>query len=161
MLGNFHAFFVVCWLFLNKLFRKIISGTLSECQMVWIQIRTGRSVGPDLGPNCLQRLSAEDKSHRFKVTTKLCSSSGVSWHISWLNQFSCQATSGTKSQTASLSLVYNYIIPPFFQNGRRQTGVIHSNKPPNDTAVQFLIYFFATCWINTALNALPASVVCW
>ena len=22
------------------------------------------SVGPDLGPNCLQRLSADDKSHR-------------------------------------------------------------------------------------------------
>ena len=23
------------------------------------------SVGPDLGPNCLQRLSADDKSHQF------------------------------------------------------------------------------------------------
>ena len=23
-----------------------------------------RSIGPDLGPNCLQRLSAEDKNHR-------------------------------------------------------------------------------------------------
>ena len=23
-----------------------------------------QSVGPDLGPNCLQRLSADDKSHR-------------------------------------------------------------------------------------------------
>ena len=33
-------------------------GTLSESQTVWIQ-----SVGPDLDPNCLQRLSADDKSH--------------------------------------------------------------------------------------------------
>ena len=24
------------------------------------------SVGPDLGPNCLQRLSADDKSHRLQ-----------------------------------------------------------------------------------------------
>ena len=24
------------------------------------------SVGPDLDPNCLQRLSADDKSHRFQ-----------------------------------------------------------------------------------------------
>ena len=30
-----------------------------ECQAVWIQIMP---VGPDLGPNCLQRLSADDTS---------------------------------------------------------------------------------------------------
>ena len=38
-----------------------ISGTVSECQMVWIQVRTNRSVGPDLGSNCLQRLSSRRK----------------------------------------------------------------------------------------------------
>ena len=32
-----------------------------ECQAVWIQIRP-MPVGPDLGPNCLQRLSADDTS---------------------------------------------------------------------------------------------------
>ena len=32
---------------------------LEECQAVWIQIMP---VGPDLGPNCLQRLSAADTS---------------------------------------------------------------------------------------------------
>ena len=31
----------------------ILSGISSECQTAWIQ-----NVGPDLGPNCLQRLSA-------------------------------------------------------------------------------------------------------
>ena len=31
------------------------------CQMVWIQIRND-TVGPDLGPNCLQKLSEENKS---------------------------------------------------------------------------------------------------
>ena len=38
-------------------FKTILSGTLSEGQTGWIQ-----TVSPDLGPNCLQRLSAEDKT---------------------------------------------------------------------------------------------------
>ena len=40
MLGNFSCF--CCHqlaFFQNSLFQKILSGTLSECQMVWIQIR--------------------------------------------------------------------------------------------------------------------------
>ena len=53
--------------FQNLPFQKILSGTLSECQMVSIQIRfdillVQGSFGPDLAPNCLQRLSADDKS---------------------------------------------------------------------------------------------------
>ena len=38
MLGNFHAFVVICGIFFH--FQKILSGTLSQCQTVWIQIRT-------------------------------------------------------------------------------------------------------------------------
>ena len=43
--------------FRNQVFQIILSGTLSECQIVWIQIRTDiiqgqHSVGPDLNPNC-------------------------------------------------------------------------------------------------------------
>ena len=34
------AFIVVCRLFHNYIFQKILSGTLSECRTVWIQIRT-------------------------------------------------------------------------------------------------------------------------
>ena len=30
-----------------------------------------RCVGPDLGPNCLQRLSADDKSRSYQANTKL------------------------------------------------------------------------------------------
>ena len=37
----FHASFVLCWFFQNKLFQKIISVTLFKCQRVCIQIRTG------------------------------------------------------------------------------------------------------------------------
>ena len=37
----------------HLLFQKILSGTLSECQTVWIKIRTDY-VGSDLGPNCLK-----------------------------------------------------------------------------------------------------------
>ena len=31
-----------------------------ECQTVWIQIRPNDIIGPDLGPNCLLRLSTDD-----------------------------------------------------------------------------------------------------
>ena len=41
-----------------ELFQKNLSGTLSECQTVWIQ--DPHSVCPDLGPKCLQRQSADD-----------------------------------------------------------------------------------------------------
>ena len=40
MLGNFHALVVICFLFSNKRFQNILSGELSECQMVWNQIMT-------------------------------------------------------------------------------------------------------------------------
>ena len=46
-------------------YKTILPGTLPECQTVWIQIMTD-SVGPDLGPNCLQRLSADDKSRHLQ-----------------------------------------------------------------------------------------------
>ena len=42
-----------CFFFLKK------SGISVECQAVWIQIMP---IGPDLGPNCLQRLLADDTS---------------------------------------------------------------------------------------------------
>ena len=41
-------------------FEKILSGIPSECQTDWTQIRPDILFGPDLGPNCLQRLSADD-----------------------------------------------------------------------------------------------------
>ena len=57
----FHAFVVVFRIFFkDNFFKNILSGKLSVSK-VWIQIRTD-IVGPDLGPNCLQRLSADDKS---------------------------------------------------------------------------------------------------
>ena len=43
-------------------FSKHLSGIPSECQTVSIQIRPDIFFGPDLGPNCLQRLSADDKN---------------------------------------------------------------------------------------------------
>ena len=42
MLGNFSCFccrHIVCWLFSALTFQKVLSGALSECQTVWIQIR--------------------------------------------------------------------------------------------------------------------------
>ena len=68
LLGNF-----ACFLLSADFFSKLTSfrnnyqsvkqfGSRSERQTVWIQIR--HFVGPDLGPNCLQRLSADDTSRQ-------------------------------------------------------------------------------------------------
>ena len=54
----------------NNLFIKILSGTLSACQTVRDPDQARRSVGSDLGPNCLQRLSADDKSCRWQAKSK-------------------------------------------------------------------------------------------
>ena len=69
MLGNFADF-------LFRMFKKFFfSNKLSEilfrgCHTVWIQIRPN-IVGPDLGSNCMQRLSADDTydTSRGKVST--------------------------------------------------------------------------------------------
>ena len=52
--------FVICcffFFFQNQLLKKY-PGTPSYCQTVWIQFKAGNFVGPDLGPNLLQSLSA-------------------------------------------------------------------------------------------------------
>ena len=62
LLGNSTNLFLVQ----DLLFRKILSGGIpSECQTIWTQI------GPDLGPNCLQRLSSVATSrHRVNQNYK-------------------------------------------------------------------------------------------
>ena len=62
MLGNFSKKLSSAGFFQNQLFQKFLSGVQSECQTVWTQIRPD-FVGPDLGQNCLQSLSADD-THR-------------------------------------------------------------------------------------------------
>ena len=46
----------------NKLIQKNISGTLIECQTVLDTDQERHFVGPNLGPNCLQKLSTDGKS---------------------------------------------------------------------------------------------------
>ena len=59
LLGNFECFFVVCRFFQYQLIRNTIrvSNSLDPDQ-------TRHFVGPDLGPNCLQMLSAGDTSRQ-------------------------------------------------------------------------------------------------
>ena len=52
--------------FQYQLFRKILSGIPSECQTDWIEITPTFS---DLGPICLQRLSADDKKELNNMST--------------------------------------------------------------------------------------------
>ena len=51
--------------YLIQHFQNYLSGITSECQSVWIQ-SARHVVGPDLGPNCLQTMSADD-TRRQKV----------------------------------------------------------------------------------------------
>ena len=59
----------------NYFFRRILSRKPSECQTVWIQIRTDillvQNVSPDLGPNSLQNVSAGDTSRQALKYCKL------------------------------------------------------------------------------------------
>ena len=57
VLPSADIFFKISLLFVFFLF--FFSGNIRKCQAVWIQIMP---VGPDLGPNCLKRLSADDTS---------------------------------------------------------------------------------------------------
>ena len=52
--------------FSKSIFFLILSGIPSECQTACIQ-----NVGPDLDPNCLQRLSADDTVFNFSATPGL------------------------------------------------------------------------------------------
>ena len=51
-----------------------LSDITSECQIAWIQIQDRSTVGPDLGPNTLQRFSTEEKRRRFeeKLIIEFC-----------------------------------------------------------------------------------------
>ena len=60
MLGNFACFFVVCGFLLNQLFQKNLSVIPSVSNSLNPD-QARHFVGP-LGPNCLQRLSADAKS---------------------------------------------------------------------------------------------------
>ena len=60
MLGHFSCFWSSVVLCSKTVFQKNISGMQLECQTVKIHIRPDIVVGPNLDPNCLQELSADD-----------------------------------------------------------------------------------------------------
>ena len=64
-------FTILLLLFLHSLLHLVCHILLFECWIIFNTVRVSNSldpdqarsfVGPDLGPNCLQRLSADDKS---------------------------------------------------------------------------------------------------
>ena len=60
----FHVLVVICFLFLKLSFSKISFWNIISVSNILDPDQDRHSVGPDLGPNCLQRLSAEDNIHR-------------------------------------------------------------------------------------------------
>ena len=63
MLSTFSCF--CCRLFSILPFQDVLSGTLIESQTFLDPDQDRRSVGPDLDPNCLQRLSTDDKVNAY------------------------------------------------------------------------------------------------
>ena len=80
MMGKFSCFCCRLLTFSKiNFFKKFFQNTNSECQMVSIQIRTN-VVCPELDPNCLHCLSADDKSrhslllkHKYILVLKIVS----------------------------------------------------------------------------------------
>ena len=66
MLGNFFMFYCrLLTLFKINFFKNSITNTIRVSNGLDSD-QDRRSVGPDLGPNCLQRLSTDDNSLRSK-----------------------------------------------------------------------------------------------
>ena len=63
MLGNLFMVLLSSADFSKLTFQKILSGTMSVSNVLDPD-QDRHFVGPDLGPNCFQRLSAEDKNGR-------------------------------------------------------------------------------------------------
>ena len=59
LLGDFAYFLLSADIFQNQLFQKILSGIPSECQTVWIQIRTDRKSVLIWVQACLQMLQKQ------------------------------------------------------------------------------------------------------
>ena len=73
MLGNFFTIFVVC-----RYFSTLFSSKFSFRNDIGVSYsldpdQARHYVRPDLGPNCLQRLSADDKIRRKQATSLLIS----------------------------------------------------------------------------------------
>ena len=70
MLGNISCFcqVVVCWFYSKLTFSKNSFRNTIRMSNGLDPDRDRRSVGPDLGPNCLQRLSPNDKSRHLHKT---------------------------------------------------------------------------------------------
>ena len=97
-------FFVVCWFFQNQLFLKNsfrntfrVSNSLDPDQ-AW------RFVGPDLGPNCLQRLSA-DKTSRQRATNS--STRFFQWGQHYFKPLSCHNFLAWKCHLLFTSAAYS------------------------------------------------------
>ena len=61
VLSSADIFFKICLFIVVVVVFLFFSEISVECQAVWIQIMT---VEYDLGPNCLQRLSADDTNYK-------------------------------------------------------------------------------------------------
>ena len=77
----------VCWIFFKKIFSKNLFRNTFRVSNSLESDQAGHIVGPDLGPNCLQKLSADDTVRwRVKVrrNLKMTSAAKSRWHFTCL-----------------------------------------------------------------------------
>ena len=67
MLGNFACFSAVCIFFSKSTFSKIAHRNAIRVSNSLDPDQARRSAGPDLGPNCLQRLSTENTGRQSVI----------------------------------------------------------------------------------------------
>ena len=119
MLGNFACFFAVCgFFFRTNFFKKNPSGILSGSPWVSNGLDPDQAwhvVRPDLGPNCMQRLSADNKlslaGKKLKVYPHEISGATSFWEYTYTHTFTYVlyfAKGVLKGNTAS-ELLSNFI----------------------------------------------------
>ena len=72
LLGNFSCFFVVCWFFSKSIFSKNSFTNTIRVSNSLDPDQARQNVGPDLDPNCLQRLSADDTRRQSLIIILGC-----------------------------------------------------------------------------------------
>ena len=104
--------FAVCWFFFqnqpflkNQLFfkKKLLSEISSKCQKVCIQIRPDILSLPDLGPNCLQKLSADNTIGKELRRSVYTVDGQWAWTSGWTGVYNRSLINVTASMLIGLS----------------------------------------------------------
>ena len=115
---------------LSTIFKIIVfpgekSGTLSECQTVWIQIRTDRRRSWSES-DCLQKLSVDDKSGQTNISLRSCIPSAIRMWNTLDEGLKNQPTISFFKNNLQITTFPKLQVPNYFTSGNRYLSVIHA-----------------------------------